>query len=936
MRRFFLLCCLVLCGGFICAQTYNVSGIVRDQDSGDALVGAHVAIVHQINKEELSSITNERGLFRIKNVVPGDYQITITYLGYAPVQQNLTVENSNVRLQVDSKATSTELDEVEVTEKIPLAVQKGDTTQYNANAYKTNPDANAEDLIKKMPGIIVQNGSVQAQGEDVKEVLVDGKPFFGNDPTAALRNLPAAVIQRIEVFDQKSEQAQFSGVEDGETTKTINIVTKPGMRIGQFGKVYGGYGYEDESEANRYRAGGNTNIFNGNQRISLIAQSNNINQQNFAAEDLLGVVGSSGRRGGRGGRGGGRGNGTNDFLINQQGGIAQTHALGLNYNDQWGEKVEVAASYFFNQTDTDLNQDIFQNFIDDRSDFTQTYQETTTSSSTNTNHRANLRLNYRIDDNNSILVRPRLTIQQNDGLEDTFGQNFRGDTPVSETNYDFASELEALNFSNTLLYRHRFAKRGRTFSVRVNTNYSNNTGESNLLTNDVNQFNNLNSDGWSLSSNIDYTEPLGEKGGLQFTYSASYREDDSDRETFNFDEVSNDYTDLNEPLSNIFKSDYLTHRMGGGYRSFDRARFFMVRVNYQWAELQNEQTFPFQDQFKRTFRNVLPFAMARFRFDKETNLRIFYRTSTSPPSITQLAEVVDNANPLQLSAGNPDLEQNYQHSLFLRYNSTSSEKATVFYALIGGTYTNNYVGNSTFIAAADTLILNSVVLPRGGQLTTPVNLDGNWSARTFITYGMPLRKLKTNLNLNISANFNRLPGLINGELNYSNNTTLGLGVVLSSNISEKVDFTIGSTSTFNDINNSLNTQLNTQYFQQNSEVALNLIFGSGIVLRSSLQNQLFSGFSDDLDQNFWLWSANIGKKLFKDQLGEITLSVFDLLGQNTSIQRNITETYIEDLRTQVLQRYIMLSFTYQFRNFGKMPKEESREERRRRWREGKF
>ncbi len=929
MKKLLYFFAFFLLSGSVVAQSYSISGIVKDQKSEEALIGAHVALSGEQGAEEKSTVTNERGLFKLDDVRPGNYQLTITYLGYLPVEQAIEVTNSNIRLRIEPITAATDLEQVEVKEKAPLATQLGDTTQYNANAYKTNPDATAEDLIKKMPGVVVQNGKVQAQGEDVKEVLVDGKRFFGNDPTAALRNLPANVIQAIQVFDQSSEQAQFSGVEDGETTKTINIVTKPNMRAGQFGKLYAGLGYEDQGEASRYKAGGNTNIFNGDQRISIIGQSNNINQQNFASEDLLGVVGSSGRgRGRRGGRGGGSG----DFLVNQQGGIVQTHAIGLNYNDEWGEKVEVAGSYFFNQAETTIDQQIDQAFFGDRFDFEQVYEEETQSTSKNINHRANMRLDYRINDNNSILIRPRLTIQQNEGMENTFGQTLAGDNVLSETNYDFSSDLAAIDFSNTLLYRHRFEKRGRTFSIRINTDYSENTGESFLLNNDLNQFNDLQTDGWSMSSNIDYTEPLGEAGGLQFNYSASYREDDSDRYTFDFEDATDDYTAQNDGLSNVFKSDYITHRAGVGYRSFNREKFFMIRMNYQWADLQNEQQFPFDNQLDRSFRNLLPFAMARFNFSRQENLRIFYRTSTNPPSVNQLQEVVNNSNPLQLSAGNADLRQNYQHRLFMRYSKSNTEKATVFYALIGGTYTDDYVANSTFIASADTLILNSVVLPRGGQFTQPVNLDGNWSARAFMTYGMPVSALKSNLNMTLSTNFNRLPGLVNDQLNYANNTTFGLGLVLSSNISENVDFTVSSNSSYNDVTNSINTNLDTRYFQQTSEVGINLIFGGDFVFRSSLNHQLFSGYSDDLDQDFFLWSADIGKKVFKNKLGEITLSVFDILGQNTSIQRNITETYIEDAQTQVLQRYVMLSFTYQFRNFGKMPEEDKD---RGRWR-GRF
>lgn len=231
---------------------------------------------------------------------------------------------------------------------VPIAQQKGDTTEFNANAVKVLRDATSEDLVSKLPGVTTENGAIKAQGENVTQVLVDGKPFFGNDPTAALRNLPAEVIDKVQIFDQQSDQAQFTGFQDGNTTKTINIVTKKGMNNGQFGKVYSGYGYQD-----KYQLGGNINVFDGDRRISFIGMSNNINVQNFSVDDILGVMGVPGGNfrnammmmggrmmgGGGGGRGGGGGGGGSmDFLVRPQGGIATTHALGINYSDKWGKK----------------------------------------------------------------------------------------------------------------------------------------------------------------------------------------------------------------------------------------------------------------------------------------------------------------------------------------------------------------------------------------------------------------------------------------------------------------------------------------------------------------------------------------------------------------------------------------------------------------------
>lgn len=926
---------ILLITSHLSGQGFSLTGMVMDSIETAVLPGAHVTVMRMRDSTLTSTVTEDSGKFRFDNLRQGGYELRVTYLGYQNYIRRVFIRNQDtdaglVRLVQASQF----LEQVQVVEQVLPATQIGDTTQFNAGAFKVNPDANAEELIRKMPGVTVEGGKVQAQGEDIKEVLVDGKPFFGNDPTAALRNLPAEVIDKIQVFDRQSDQAQFTGFADGETSKTINIITRSNMRNGQFGKVYGGYGTDE-----RYYAGGNLNFFKGDARVSVIGLSNNINQQNFSTDDLLGVVGSqSSRRGGPGGgRGGGFGGGpgggrmrpggdTRDFLVGQQSGISTTNAVGLNYSDKWGEKWEVSGSYFFNMSDNNSIQNLSQEYFTS-SDFTQFYNEDSRSSSQNTNHRLNMRLEYTIDSSNSIIIQPRLSFQGNDGIRTNLGQSILGGLTASETDYRFNANLAGLDASNNILYRHRFAKRGRTFSINLNTGYNRNTGENFLLSENtffsnqtfsdtLDQTANLYADGWSVSSFSSYTEPLGEKSQLQFNYSVSYQFSDSEKETYDFAESTQNYTDLNPVLSNTFKSNYLAQEAGLGYRLNGEKYMLNARLSYQRAQLDNEQVFPFEDQLDRSFSNLLPTAFFRYEFSRQQNLRIVYRARTSPPSISQLQDVLDNSNPLQLRTGNPDLLQNYQHNLFFRYSNTNTEKSSSFFAMLGGGVTDNYVANSTFIAQRDTVFAGGIVVPQGAQLTRPVNLDGYWNVRSFITYGVPVRALRSNFNFNLSANYARQPGQINNRINYADNSTFGVGLVLSSNFSEKLDFTLASRTNYNMVRNTLNTDRNDEFVNQNTEVGINWIFGPGFVFRTSLNHQLYSGLSEGFDQSFWLWNAAVAKKFLKGQRGELQLSVFDLLKQNTSVQRNITEAFIEDIQTQVLQQYFMLTFTYQLRNFG--------------------
>src|SRR6476469_6161465 len=338
----------------------SVSGRVADGKDQSPLIGANVILIHLPDSVKTGSAADADGAFRFDNVAAGRYLLDISFVGYRTQTQPVTVAGTPVQLgTVVMQAGGVQLKGVTVVGQAAQSVQRGDTTQFNARAFKTNPDANASDLIQKMPGVTVgADGKVQAQGENVQQVLVDGKPFFGSDPDATLKNLPAEVIDKIEVFDQRSEQSRFSGFDDGNTTKTINIVTKEELRNGTFGRVVDGAGPE------RYKVSGNVNKFKGDERMSVLAQSNNVNEQNFGTEDLLGVVGNShqggGGRGAQGGGGGGGqgggGNGGNaaDFLVTQSGGITKTNAVGLNYSNSWNKKTDLSASYFFNRADNTL------------------------------------------------------------------------------------------------------------------------------------------------------------------------------------------------------------------------------------------------------------------------------------------------------------------------------------------------------------------------------------------------------------------------------------------------------------------------------------------------------------------------------------------------------------------------------------------------------
>ncbi len=908
------------------SQVQSVSGKLIDE-SKQAAIGSSVFLLNAKDSSFVNgTVADIDGFFKIENILANSYVLKIVSLGYNPVFRTIQITSQPIDLGfIILKQNSLNLKEVKVQGQISLATQNGDTTSFNSKAYKVNKDASAEDLVSKMPGVAIVDGKVQAQGEEVKQVLVDGKRFFGDDANAVLKNLPAEIIDKVQVFDKKSDQSQFTGFDDGNASKTINIVTKAQFRNGIFGKVYGGYGYE-----NKYKGGASVNIFKGNRRISILAQSNNINEQNFSSEDLVGVAsiastGGGGRRGG-GGQGGASGNASDNFSVNNQNGINTTSLFGLNYSDKWGKKTEVSSSYFFNWTKNDSKSSLLQQYILGSNNGL-IYNETNNANSDNFNHRLNFKIETKLDSQNTISIQPKLSFQTNNSSKKLLGFNTKELQNISNSINTNSSNLSGYNLSALILYRHSFAKRGRTFSINATPTITDNSGDNSLYSlntyynkgiifaDTIDQKSTMLKSGNSIKGNASYTEPLDSFNFLLVDYSTTYTDNYSSKRTFNSFNNDNTYTYLDSSLTNVFKNQYQSQAGSLGYR-FQKPKInFSINAAYQWALLSKQQEIPSSYQLSKSFESVLPSAQFQYKFSPKKNLRINYRTSNNAPSIDQLQDVINNTNALQLSTGNPELKQDFQQNLNMRYSVLNTVKATSFFALLGANYSSNYIGNSTLIANQDTTVYNSVFLKQGSQIIRPVNLDGYFSLRSFINYTFPIKKIKTNLSLNVSGNYNNVPGLINTQINYAKTATGGLGIVLSSNISEKIDFTISSNSSYSNINNTLQSSSNTTYFSQNSKLKINLNPWKGLVLQSEYSNMYYTGLTSAYNQSISLWNAAIGYKFLKNKQAEFRLTVYDLLNQNNSVARTNTDSYIQDSQTNVLNRYYMLTFTYNFKKY---------------------
>jgi hypothetical protein len=933
--KYQLIILFLICINKDCFSQISVTGSLTDK-IGNKIPGVLIKVTTIDSVFVKGTSTDTSGNFNFSVDGNKNYILKFSYLGYSDKIKIIEVNNESIQLgKIILKETAKNLTEVEVKTTQTRGEQKGDTTSFNSDTFKTNPDATAEDLVKKMPGITSDNNGIKVNGESVQKVLLDGKPFFGDDPNAALKNIPADIIDRVEIFDKMSDQSAFSGFNDGNQQKTINLLSKKGKNVGYFGKVYGGYGADetfDFKNDGRYNAGVTLNSFNVKRRVSLLLLSNNINIQNFSNADITGAMSNTGQNSGRGSSGGGRpgGESSGNLLTAPQNGNNITQSAGLNYSDAWGKKVTASGSYFFNYTDNKNRSDITRNYFSENN---LVYKQTNDDQNINQNHRANLRIEYAIDSLNKLTITPSFNFQNNTAKSNLVASNVLNDNKLlSNTNARSSINNIGYDFSNNILYQHKFSKKGRTISLNIGTQLTEKNNDGDYLS--INNYGDTSASGLDqifktysnskkVSGNLSYTEPINKNAQLQISYNPSYTQGSSDKKTNDFDSLTNIYNHFNSALSNKYENIYITQRGGLSYKYQKEKMNFSFGADAQEATLMGQQTYPIAFTINKNFKTILPNAQMNYRFSKSKNLRINYRTSTNVPSISQLQNVIDVSNPLQIKSGNSDLKQTYENSLFARFggfNSKTSRNAMVF---IRGNYINNYLSNATYFLRSDSIIQDFTV-KAGSQLTKPINLNGYYTASAFFVYGFPVIKIKSNLNINGGVTYNHIPSLINNEINISNNFAYNGGVFIGSNISKNIDFSLGYNGTYNTITNSVQKQSDNNFVTHATTIKANWLFLNGFVLNTDVVYTLYNGLSQSFNQEYYLWNAYFGYKFLKDKSLEAKISVFDILNQNRSIGRTVTGNYTEDFNTTVLKRYFMFTVTYTFKKFksGTQPKQE--------------
>ncbi|HEV8286478.1 MAG TPA: outer membrane beta-barrel protein [Chitinophagaceae bacterium] len=905
-------------------KTGTVKGKVIDSTTLQNLKSATVSILNTAD----SSIVRygqsmEDGSFKLENIPFGDYILLITSVGLQNTTKNFSVSAKKpeynagtLYLVRDAKVLG------EVVVKTPLVIIKGDTAEFNAGQVKTIPNAMAEDVLKKLPGVEVEkDGTVKSQGQNVTRVLVDGKKFFGDDPKMATKNIPADIIDKIQVIDAQSDQSVFSGFDDGNRVKTINIVTKKNRRKGIFGKASAAMGNND-----RYAGAISANRFNGNQQLSFIAQGNNINNQNFTVQDFLGSMNTGG---GGGGGGDNRGGGGANVFNGNSSGISTTLAGGVNYNDVWGKKTLANGSYFYNNIKSTNSRDRSrETFVTGDSSLFNISQFI--SENNNKNQRFNIEIDHRFDSLNSLLIRPSYSYQQTDATSETHSLTTKGKlSPLNEVLSNTTSENHGYNFNNSILFRHQFKKSGRTFSINLtqgmnsndrrgtNLSYTNNFSRIDT----VDQVTSTNRDGKNFGANVSLTERIGLKSQVELTYNYNYTKNNSDQQTYRLDTLTRKYDVVVSNLTNLFENTNISQRAGVNYRiQLNQEWSYSVGMAVQHADLtSNNQT---KNSFlNQSFYNLFPAFQFQYRKMRTKNLRFSYRGSTQQPSIMQLQDVIDNSNVLYIRSGNPALKQEFTNNFNLNYNTVNITKFKYLSMSLNSSFVSNKIANTNTVnTTRDTIVVDGYKLGPGVQFSKPQNLNGAFNVSGFINYSLPVTKPKSRISFTGRINYSRDVNLVNSIKTYTNNYVLGDMIRFTMNLKEKLDLNFSSNSTYNIVRYTAQKEQNGDYFTQRFSIEPTWSTKSGWILSNDFDYVMNRGQGAGFNQSVPLWNAGLAKLFLKNKEAELRFSVFDILNQNKSITRNVEQNYIEDVRTEVLNRYFLLSFTYYLRKFnGQQP-----------------
>ena len=883
----------------------NVTGSVVEQGSDTPIEQATVRLLNVKDSAMVRGVVSARnGSFTLKNVKKGSYLLHITFIGYDPLYQPLQITGKKNPVNVGKLELSDgaiELGEAVVIGKAPEVTVRNDTVEYNADSYKVTEGSVLEDLLKKMPGVEVDSeGKITVNGKEVKKVMVDGKEFFSDDPKVASKNLPAKMIDKLQVLDKKSDMAQMTGFDDGEEETVINLTVKPGMKQGWFGNAYGGYGSKD-----RYEGNAMVNRFVNNDQITFMGGANNTNNMGFS--DLASTMFSG--MGGGGGRRGGFGAGS---------GITSSGNAGLNFSKEFKpDKLTLGGNTRYSHSDNDArSKSDRQNILPgDSSSYDNSEAMSRTKSD---NFGVDFRLEWKPDTMTQLIFRPSFSLSHsmNDNFSDATTLDNERDTVNTNKSSNY-SESNGYNLNASIDFSRKLNNKGRVFSATLSggnsDSYSDGMNRSDIVyfnqtdalkNSIIDQRSRYDNKGFNYRAYVSWVEPIGHNNFIQATYSISQRKQEALKNVYNQD-ADGIYNVLDSAYSQSYRNNFISQRARLSFKS-QRAKFnYTIGLNLDpsYSSSENFVGDTTLSKITRKVVNLSPMAQFNYMFDKRTNLRIMYNGRTSQPSMTQLQPVADISDPTNITIGNPDLNPRYTNNVFIRFQQFTPEKQRAFMIMANGSYIIN-----------DIVSYTSYNQETGVKTTTYKNVNGNYSGNVRMMLNTPLKNKKFSINSMTMASFANSNGYINEEKNTNRNLILSErgGIDFRSSY---LDLGVNGNIRYNATSNSLQKENNQNTFNYGAGGYTTIYLPLNFKIESDVNWSTNSGYVDGFKQNEVLWNASASKSFLKNNQGTLRFKIYDILQQRSNISRSVTASYIQDSEYNTLGSYFMVHFIYRFSIF---------------------
>ncbi len=930
---------LIACGALNAqAQNYSLKIKLQDKTNGEPVGYATVALTPDGKTDVLKyTQSDENGAAEIKGIPAGKYKVAAILMGYETYEEVVTI-NKDIDLGTKKMAVEANFLKGATVSDVgnPMIVKK-DTITHNVTLIKSGDNDVLEDLLKKLPGIEVSSdGTITANGKTINKIKVGGKQFFLDDPSIASKNLPANIIESISVIDEKSEQAQFTGIDDGEEETILDLGVKKGMMNGWFGNVMGGGGYDVQGKnaVNDFRYQGAAMVanFTESAQLAFIGNANNTNNRGFndMAASSMGGMRGGGMRGGMGGMGGGWGGN----------GISSSYMAGFNGGYTWKNKSEITGNAMFNGNERYVEETTHRE-TEEKSGSTLIADNDGYDRTSTWGVRAGVRADWKISQNTSLLFEPNFNIGWGDFDEaSTFSTDRQTGGIIRKVN-----DGESKSFGDShnqsangrLLWRQRLGKPGRTISVNARYNFNNNDMEgynqsttrvqnwyedlpAGVTTTVVDQMYTTKSQTQGANGRVSYTEPLGKNFYIEANYMYNYTYRISNKETFDKDAAGN-YTVLDPLYSSRITNEVHRQNAGINFRKQEEKYNFTIGASIQPQKTINHTANGTVDTtLTLKVINWSPNARFDYNFSDAQMLRINYRGNSTQPSLTQMMPVPDNSNPQRVTLGNLDLNPSFSHNMNVMYNSTSMKTYASFNVNLNATLSTNNIVNASWNDAS------------GVQYTVPINNNkGAWSTRLFMMFNSPIAKSRFSIMSFTNASFNTGVSLVGNEnidssdpksyLNLANYTqndyrTVSAGENLRLTYRDDIfEASLGGGTRYSQTWYSITTKNVKPTFTSNVEGRFMAKIPNILNISTDARYTFYNGYNANYNDPTLVWNAEISKQLFKNQF-TLSLKAYDILNQSKNTYRQQRDNYTLDTRNNTLGRYIMLSLTYRFGTFG--------------------